>query len=126
MRSLAERSLSLALVMSSSHKDPRWLAKAAAEGSDNGDQEAIPQLPESSDEPDIPSLRLGETIRFEEWGPIILNTDGTTRRIANWDSLTEQEKAVTWRRVSKRNEERRLALLEQMKQQQESDGKEEL
>lgn len=73
-------------------------------------------LPPSDGSKDLPSIRLGETIRFEELGPIILNTDGTTRRIGNWDQLTEQEKKATWRRISKRNEERRLALLEQQKQ----------
>lgn len=44
-------------------------------------------------------------------GPIILNTDGTTRRIANWDSLSEHEQQVSWKRISKRNEVRRTALL---------------
>ena len=48
----------------------------------------IPQLPPPDPDSNLPSIRLGESIRFEEWGPIILNTDGTTRRIANWDTLT--------------------------------------
>eukprot|EP00527_Entomoneis_sp_CCMP2396_P002641 CAMPEP_0198143058 /NCGR_PEP_ID=MMETSP1443-20131203/5675_1 /TAXON_ID=186043 /ORGANISM="Entomoneis sp., Strain CCMP2396" /LENGTH=109 /DNA_ID=CAMNT_0043806197 /DNA_START=160 /DNA_END=489 /DNA_ORIENTATION=+ len=79
----------------------------------------IPRLLAPSDkDAGIPSIRLGETIRFEHWGPIILNTDGTTRLIANWDILTEQEKKVTWRRIGKRNEERRLVLLDQMKEQE--------
>jgi len=56
-------------------------------------------------------------------GPIILNTDGTTRRIENWDTLTKHEQEVTWRRISKRNEIRRQALLkeqeERLKQEQE-------
>ena len=97
------------------------------------DTNTVPLLPRPSDSNDdsIPSIRLGETIRFEEWGPIILNTDGTTRRIDNWDQLTEHEKQVTWRRISKRNEQRRLALLEQQEQQQdtnepETDSKSEL
>ena len=132
MRSLFQRSFSVALIMSSSSKDPRWpttttpLAAAEASSSDNtGDASAIPQLPEASGDPNIPSIKLGETIRFEEWGPIILNTDGTTRRIVNWENLSEQEKKVTWRRISKRNEERRLALLEQMKEKQDDESKEE-
>ena len=48
----------------------------------------VPQLPPPDPNSDLPSIRLGESIRFEEWGPIILNTDGTTRRITNWDTLT--------------------------------------
>ena len=58
---------------------------AATAGSADEQPNEIPQLPASSGDPNIPSIKLGETIRFEEWGPIILNTDGTTRRIENWD-----------------------------------------
>ncbi|KAL7560740.1 hypothetical protein ACA910_021465 [Epithemia clementina (nom. ined.)] len=84
-------------------------------------ESSIPLLPPpSTNDTSIPSIKLGETIRFEEWGPIILNTDGTTRRIENWDELTEQEKKVTWRRISKRNEERRLVLLQQQQRQEKS------
>jgi len=61
----------------------------------------------------LPTIKLGESIRFEEWGPIILNSDGTTRRITNWENLSDHEKEVTWRRISKRNEKRRNFLLDQ-------------
>lgn len=76
----------------------------------------LPQLPPPDPKSDknIPTIKLGETIRFEEFGPIILNTDGSTRRIENWDTLTEKEKEVTWRRISRRNEERRKVLLAQL------------
>lgn len=72
----------------------------------------FPQLSESAPDSKLPRIKLGETIRFEEFGPIIINTDGTTRSIENWDQLTEREQEVTWRRISKRNEERRKILLE--------------
>jgi len=72
---------------------------------------ALPQLPAPSDDANIPRLRLGEKITLEGVGPIILNSDGTTRRIANWDQMSPQEQAVSWRRISKRNEERRQKLL---------------
>ena len=78
---------------------------------------SVPQLPPPDPEANLPTIQLGETISFAQFGPIILNTDGSTRRIANWDILSEHEKEVTWRRISKRNEQRRQALL---KQQQES------
>lgn len=74
-------------------------------------------LPEADPNANIPRVKLGETLRFEEMGPIILNRDGTTRRIGNWDQMTEHERQVIWKRISKRNEERRKALLEQMEQQ---------
>mgnify|MGYP000043236320 CR=1 FL=1 len=72
----------------------------------------FPRLSESAPDSNLPRIKLGETIRFEEMGPIIINTDGTTRAIANWDDLSEREKEVTWKRISKRNEERRRILLE--------------
>jgi len=88
----------------------------------------LPRLPPPDPDSNLRSIRLGETIRFEEYGPIILNKDGSTRRISNWDVLTDQEKEVSWRRISKRNEERRAILLEELKekeareQQQTDDG----
>jgi len=66
-----------------------------------------------------------ETISFEEMGPVIINTDGTTRQIANWNQMTKREQEVTWKRISKRNEERRKALLEQhKKEEKEKEGDE--
>jgi hypothetical protein len=86
---------------------------------------SLPLLPppnKNREEGSIRSIKLGESISFEEFGPIILNTDGTTRRIDNWDTLTEHEKAVSWRRISKRNEQRRKALLKQMEEAKEDAG----
>jgi predicted Fe-S protein YdhL (DUF1289 family) len=59
-------------------------------------------------------------------GPVIINSDGTTRRIDNWDQMMKGEQEVAWRRIAKRNEERRKVLLErQQEQQKESEeGKE--
>ena len=90
--------------------------------SDGNEQETLLQLPSSNPDQDIPTLQFGDTMRFEELGPIIINTDGTTRRIDNWDTLTDREKEVSWRRIKKRNEERRKALMEQQQQQQQQDG----
>ena len=66
--------------------------------------------PSNDDNKDIKTLKLGESMKLDHLGPIILNTDGTTRRIDNWDILTEREREVTWRRIKKRNEERRKVL----------------
>mmetsp|Transcript_19368 Transcript_19368/g.39820 ORF Transcript_19368/g.39820 Transcript_19368/m.39820 type:complete len:129 (-) Transcript_19368:2115-2501(-) len=102
-------------------------AEALSTSSEGG---KVPQLPPPDPDSNLPSIKLGESIRFEEWGPIILNSDGTTRRISNWDTLTEHEKEVTWRRISKRNEQRRQVLLEAQKEaeaaqaEEESDAKE--
>eukprot|EP00557_Chaetoceros_sp_GSL56_P005131 CAMPEP_0176500984 /NCGR_PEP_ID=MMETSP0200_2-20121128/13894_1 /TAXON_ID=947934 /ORGANISM="Chaetoceros sp., Strain GSL56" /LENGTH=145 /DNA_ID=CAMNT_0017899791 /DNA_START=95 /DNA_END=532 /DNA_ORIENTATION=- len=70
----------------------------------------ILQLPPADPNSDIPKLQFGQAMKLDVLGPIIINTDGTTRRIDNWDTLTEQEKEVTWRRIRKRNAERREML----------------
>jgi predicted Fe-S protein YdhL (DUF1289 family) len=82
----------------------------------------IPLLPASDSNADIPSIKLGETIRFEEMGPIIINLDGTTRRIENWNEMSDHEKKVSWRRIAKRNEERRKILVEKLQQDQKSEN----
>lgn len=87
--------------------------------------ENVPQLPASDPDKDIPTVRLGETIKFDEFGPIIINLDGTTKRIDNWKQLSEREKEVTWRRISKRNEERRRVLNEQIEKSQEAQAADE-
>eukprot|EP00525_Craspedostauros_australis_P001743 CAMPEP_0198112096 /NCGR_PEP_ID=MMETSP1442-20131203/3992_1 /TAXON_ID= /ORGANISM="Craspedostauros australis, Strain CCMP3328" /LENGTH=144 /DNA_ID=CAMNT_0043768765 /DNA_START=36 /DNA_END=470 /DNA_ORIENTATION=+ len=89
---------------------------AAASPNDSNTDGQVPLLPASDPSLDIPTIKLGETIRFEEMGPIILNTDGSARRIANWDTLTQHEKDTTWRRISQRNEKRRLILLQQQQE----------
>jgi hypothetical protein len=77
-----------------------------------------PPDPNSGDS--VPKIKLGETISFEEMGPVIINADGTARRIDNWDQMTVGERQVAWRRISQRNEERRRKMLEQQDQQKAS------
>ena len=85
------------------------------------EEEPILQLPEASGDSSIPSIKLGDSIKFDAMGPVIINSDGSTRQIANWDKMTEHEQQVAWRRIAKRNEERRQALLEQQQQQQQQE-----
>ena len=47
---------------------------------------------------------------------------GTSVVIENWNEISEKEQEVSWRRISKRNEERRKVLLEKM-QQDSGDGR---
>eukprot|EP00624_Nannochloropsis_granulata_P006068 evm.model.NODE_4407_length_63659_cov_22.504595.10 len=54
--------------------------------------------------------RLGETLSLSELGPIIINADGTTRRIKNWGQLSKWEQERTLVRIAKRNQERMAAL----------------
>ena len=56
----------------------------------------------------------GEAFKMDHLGPIIINSDGTTRRIANWETLSKHEQETTWRLISARNKKR----LEELKKQQ--------
>lgn len=48
----------------------------------------------------------GESVGMEELGPIIINEDGTMRRITNWHLLNDREKASSWKVIKKRNAKR--------------------
>ena len=71
----------------------------------------------------------GESLLLKDLGPVIINIDGTTRRISNWKLLSKMEQERTWKRIAKRNKER-LAVLEKKQADeqitQESDQEEEL
>lgn len=56
-------------------------------------------------------INLGETISLEELGPIIINTDGTTRRITNWSGLSKSEQDTSFKVIAARNL-RRLKVLQ--------------
>ena len=56
------------------------------------------------------TINLGETISLEELGPIIINADGTTRRITNWSTLSKAEQESSWRVISARNLKRLKVL----------------
>lgn len=61
-----------------------------------------------------PSGGTGETTSYldlsEKLGPLIINADGTTARIANWADLTPVEQERTRRRIVARNRQRLAAL----------------
>ena len=67
----------------------------------------IPSLSdESNDDDNIPirQIKFGETVKLEELGPVIVQSDCTLRRIDNWHKLTEGEREATMRRIGGRNQ----------------------
>ena len=69
----------------------------------------IPSLSdESNDDDNIPirQIKFGETVKLEELGPVIVQSDCTVRRIDNWHKLTEGEREATMRRIGGRNQVR--------------------
>lgn len=67
-------------------------------------------MPPDDDSWSTRKISFGETIRFDELGPIIINHDGSARRITNWDILTDAEKETTIRVISRRNKVRATKL----------------
>lgn len=59
--------------------------------------EGIHALPAGTGE--APELRLGEKMKFDDLGPIIITETGEARRIENWKTLTKREQDVAWRRI---------------------------
>jgi hypothetical protein len=52
----------------------------------------------------------GAPVKLDKLGPVVVNTDGTISRIANWHDMTEAEQQKTMRVVGKRNTSRMAAL----------------
>ena len=84
---------------------------------------ALPGFEESSYKEVSQQIEVGgEPLRLDELGPMIVNRDGTLRRITNWDTLTTSEKESTMRIVTKRNRERLLVLKKKLGLENGSDG----
>lgn len=63
------------------------------------EQEEVLPLPPGTGE--APQPKLGEKIKFDELGPVIITETGEARRIENWKQLTKREQEVAWRRIGK-------------------------
>ncbi|CAL1166519.1 unnamed protein product, partial [Cladocopium goreaui] len=78
-----------------------------------GAQQAIEDLeetPSNGGDADKTVMLGGVPVKMDHLGPVILNDDGSMRRIANWREMTEHERQVALRRIGQRNQ-RRLAKL---------------
>jgi hypothetical protein len=58
-------------------------------------------------------LRVGERKGLGELGPMVLQMDGSYKRVANFAQMTAEEKERTLRVVAKRNAKRAQKLLRQ-------------
>lgn len=58
----------------------------------------------------------------DKLGPLVINKDGSTSRITNWDKMTPEERERTIRILSKRNRQR-IAVLKEQQLQQEQEKK---
>lgn len=103
--------LSLALFLLLAFVTSCWASE------DSQGEEPLP-LPDAAKQ--ARELKLGEKLALEDLGPLIVAADGSLRRIANWQALSEGERQVALRRLAKRNKER-LAGLQGQQQEQEQE-----
>lgn len=54
----------------------------------------------------------GSSVSLGHLGPLVVNRDGTTGRVANWETMTVHEKQTTMALLKKRNKARLDALKE--------------
>ncbi|KAL4431006.1 hypothetical protein ABPG75_006262 [Micractinium tetrahymenae] len=87
------------------------VCSASEEGAEHKQEQHLP-LPETASAP-ARELELGKKLALDELGPLIVTSEGTLRRIANWAHLSEPERKVALRRLASRNRERLATLEEQ-------------
>ena len=68
-------------------------------------------------DPSEKTMKLGEKISMDHLGPIIINTDGSLRRIDNWDKLSKEEQDRSFRLIAARNK-KRIEILKQKERQE--------
>ncbi|KAJ2972124.1 hypothetical protein NUW54_g12341 [Trametes sanguinea] len=77
-----------------------------------------PPPPEDADAEKI-TINGSQTFKFDKLGPVVVNSDGTLSRIANWENMAPVEKERTLRLLVARNQVR---IANQEKQQSAADG----
>ncbi|TFK67986.1 hypothetical protein BDN72DRAFT_842377 [Pluteus cervinus] len=80
---------------SSQPQPPLALPAPASEQASTADETDTKKLDVSSG--------VSESVKFDELGPVVVNSDGTLSRISNWASLTELERERTVRVLVARN-----------------------
>ncbi|KIO30422.1 hypothetical protein M407DRAFT_20486 [Tulasnella calospora MUT 4182] len=98
------------------YTDPRTQTEhhsAAPEPPSESSPDGQPLLPGPDEIPADDAAILSEEAQLETLGPIIVNSDGTLSRIDNWKDMTKSEKAMTLKRLKKRNAQRLKQLKEQ-------------
>lgn len=72
--------------------------------------------PPSSGDVNARQVPLGssESVKLDNLGPLVVNSDGTLSRIANWENMTEQERERTTRVLAVRNRTRLAKQAEQI------------
>ncbi|KAL7278806.1 hypothetical protein ACG7TL_007818 [Trametes sanguinea] len=76
---------------------------------------ALPPPPTEDADAEKITVNGNQTFKFDKLGPVVVNSDGTLSRIANWENMAPIEKERTLRLLVARNQ---LRIANQEKQQQ--------
>jgi hypothetical protein len=84
---------------------------ASSDSQEQTSEQPLP-LPEPTGE--IPKAELdiasGLGVKLDQFGPMVVNRDGTLSRISNWDQMADVERQNTLRILGKRNKLRMATL----------------
>ncbi|PXF47559.1 hypothetical protein BWQ96_02703 [Gracilariopsis chorda] len=88
----------------------------SASNSPSSNSEDPLRLPPISSQSDTQKVDLssGSASLADALGPLVINSDGTTSRIANWQMMTPAEKATTLRIITARNRKRMAKLKDEL------------
>ncbi|KAF5023437.1 hypothetical protein F66182_4482 [Fusarium sp. NRRL 66182] len=100
----------LSSTMSSGDQQQQGSGAAAREGKNPLPLPAPEQDTTAGRGHDVTELRVGESVRLDAMGPLVVNTDGTMGRIGNWAGMTEGEREQTLKLLGTRNKQRLDAL----------------
>ncbi|KAI8720520.1 hypothetical protein NCS52_00497300 [Fusarium sp. LHS14.1] len=70
----------------------------------------------------VTALRVGESVRLDALGPLVVNADGSMGRVGNWAGMTEGEKEATLRLLGRRNKQRLEALRAKKAEEEKQNG----
>ncbi|KAJ4315707.1 hypothetical protein N0V84_008244 [Fusarium piperis] len=91
-------------------------ASAASNMSDKSNKQPLPLPAPEQDTAaagrgdGVTALRVGESVRLDALGPLVVNADGSMGRVGNWAGMTEGEREATLRLLGRRNKQRLEAL----------------
>ncbi|KAI9058633.1 hypothetical protein FKP32DRAFT_1546549, partial [Trametes sanguinea] len=67
---------------------------------------ALPSPPPEDADAEKVTINGSQTFKFDKLGPVVVNSDGTLSRIANWENMAPVEKERTLRLLVARNQVR--------------------
>lgn len=84
-------------------------SRSSSSSSSQPGEQALP-APGAASGPVLDVSGQGTRVKLDELGPLVVNTNGTVGRVANWRGMTAMEKETTLRLLGKRNKARLEAL----------------